>query len=138
MLRARPSWLVCTIKSRPKSHAVLSRKVIISGNFQVVSTCSSGNGSLAGQKALRGRLAEDADALSFEQLEMPGERGHAALPSRFGFICKPHSFFSSCSHHQRPARGFSPGSTARVHGAQPIEMKPRACSGLTGMLLAAM
>ena len=161
MPRASPSWLVCTIRSRPNSRAVLSRKAIMSRNFQVVSTCSSGNGGFAGQNALRARcsstvevladgieqhrraelrrgLAEDVDALGFEQLEMRGERGHAALPSRFGFMCSPHSFFSSFSHHQRPARGCSPGCTARVQGAQPIETKPRACSGFTGMLLAAI
>jgi hypothetical protein len=91
-----------------------------------------------GRAELRRGLAEDVDALGFEQLQMRSERCHAALPSRFGFMCKPHSFFSSCSHHQRPARGFSPGCTARVHGAQPIEIKPRACRGLTGILLAAM
>ena len=32
-----------------------------------------------------------------------------------------------CSHHHRPARSGSPGATARVHGAQPIEAKPRSC-----------
>src|SRR6202163_4547204 len=29
----------------------------------------------------------------------------------------PHSFFSSCSHHHRPARSGSPSATARVHGS---------------------
>ena len=33
----------------------------------------------------------------------------------------PHSLFSGSSHHQRPARGCSPGLTARVQGAQPID-----------------
>src|SRR5262249_39290694 len=83
---------------------------------------------------LRRSLAEDMDALGLEQLEMRGERGHAAIPFWLGLLglrCRPHSFFSSCSHHQRPARGCSPDCTARVQGAQPIEMKPRACSGLT-------
>ena len=87
---------------------------------------------------LRRSLAENVNALGLEQLEMRYECGHAAFPLRFGFMWMPHSFFSSCSHHQRPARGSSPGCTARVHGAQPIETKPRACSGLTGTLLAAM
>ncbi len=34
----------------------------------------------------------------------------------------PHSFGAFVSHHQRPARDCSPGATARVHGAQPIEV----------------
>ena len=133
----------------------------MSWNFQVVSMWSSGNGGFAGQKALRARcnstvevladgieqhrraelrrgLAEDVDALGLEQLQMRNERGHAAFPSRRGFICSPHSFFSSFSHHQRPARGCSPGCTARVQGWQPMEMKPRACSGFTGMLFSAI
>jgi hypothetical protein len=38
-----------------------------------------------------------------------------------GSQCKPHSLTTSCSHHQRPARGSSPGWTGRVQGAQPIE-----------------
>ena len=33
----------------------------------------------------------------------------------------PHSLSVSSSHHQRPARSLSPGSTGRVHGAQPID-----------------
>ena len=88
----------------------------MSRNFQVVSMCSSGNGGLAGQKALRARcsstvevladrieqhrlaelrrgLAEDVDALGLEQLQMRNERGHAApSPRRRGFMCSPHSF----------------------------------------------
>src|SRR5665648_1060292 len=93
-----------------------------------------------GVTELRRRLAEDMDALGFEELQMRGERGHAAFSFSFpvSLTCNPHSFFSSFSHHQRPARGSSPGWTARVHGAQPMETKPRACSGFTGMLLAAM
>src|SRR5471030_1372941 len=34
--------------------------------------------------------------------------------------CKPHSFVSRDSHHQRPARLSSPGRMARVHGSQPM------------------
>ena len=40
------------------------------------------------------------------------------------WLCSPHSFLSSSSHHQRPARSGSPGAIARVQGAQPIEAKP--------------
>src|SRR5436190_12065668 len=36
----------------------------------------------------------------------------------------PHSLSVSSSHHHRPARSGSPGRTARVHGAQPIEVNP--------------
>ncbi len=57
-------------------------------------------------------------------IAVPG--GHMRDRARFrrcGRLCSPHSFFSSCSHHQRPARSGSPGATARVQGAQPIERK---------------
>src|SRR4029079_18962528 len=91
-----------------------------------------------GATELRRRLAEDVDALGFEQLEMRGQRGHAAFPPRFGVMCKAHSFFSSLSHHHLSAVGCSPGWMARVQGAQSIETKPRACSGFTGTLLAAI
>ena len=47
-------------------------------------------------------------------------------------ICNPHSRFVASSHHQRPARSCSCGSTARVQGSQPIERKPRSCRGLNG------
>ncbi len=45
---ATPSGLMCTISSSPNSVAMRSRNAIISRNFQVVSTCSSGNGGGAG------------------------------------------------------------------------------------------
>ena len=35
--------------------------------------------------------------------------------------CRPHSLAVPRSHHQRPARGSSPGRTARVQGSQPID-----------------
>src|SRR3989338_4673238 len=50
------------------------------------------------------------------------------------FLCKPHSFCSGCSHHQRPARMSSPGLMARVQGAQLMLTKPLACKGLTSTL----
>lgn len=31
----------------------------------------------------------------------------------------PHSFFVSSSHHHRPARSGSPGTTGRVHAVDP-------------------
>ena len=45
---ASPSGLVQVRSSTPVSAARRSRKAIISRNFQVVSTCSSGIGGLAG------------------------------------------------------------------------------------------
>lgn len=43
-------------------------------------------------------------------------------------VWMPHSLASgSDSHHQRPERSSSPGWTARVQGAQPIEGKPLSC-----------
>ena len=36
--------------------------------------------------------------------------------------CRRHSLSEFPSHHQRPARSFSPGAVARVHGAQPIDV----------------
>jgi hypothetical protein len=67
---------------------------------------------------------------------------HALLPPRAAFASSaarsrsdlvprswteqwiPHSLSVSSSHHHRPARSGSPGRTARVHGAQPIEVNP--------------
>ncbi len=53
--------------------------------------------------------------------------GHAGAPcgsartaTSSGRRCSPHSLCSGSSHHQRPARMSSPGSIARVHGAQPM------------------
>ena len=104
------------------------------------------------------RLANDVDALGFQLFEMAEPRrrrhvrdrivgaingwrvsvGHGRVRVRAceaarvmrpsAPTCSPHSFFSSCSHHQRPARSGSPGCSARVHGAQPIERKPRSCN----------
>ena len=51
--------------------------------------------------------------------------------------CRPHSFFSSCSHHQRPARSGSPGASARVQGAQPMERKPLVMQAVVGDCLIA-
>ena len=83
----------------PASAAIRSRKAIISRNFQVVSTCISGNGGGAGMKglprqvqhhrgiladriehhriaALGGDFADDVDALGFEPLEVGQTIGH--------------------------------------------------------------
>ena len=51
MPRLSPSSFTCTRRSIPRRAAVSSRNAIISRNFQVVSTCSKGNGGLPGAKA---------------------------------------------------------------------------------------
>ncbi|MNC31148.1 hypothetical protein D3C75_794610 [compost metagenome] len=48
MSMARPSGFLWTMRSSPYFLAVSSRKVIISLNFQLVSTCSRGKGILPG------------------------------------------------------------------------------------------
>ena len=82
-------------------------------------------------------LAQDENRLGFQSLQM-SQSGHQTVPARCtrpsSPICKPHSLWLSCSHHQRPARSSSPSVIARVHGAQPIETKPCSCSGLIGTL----
>jgi hypothetical protein len=81
-------------------------------------------------------LAHDVDRLGFEPVQVchpgRGARRDGLRPDLFrygthaatliGISCNPHSFRApGCSHHQRPARGCSPGRIARVHGSQPIE-----------------
>ena len=88
-----PSRLMCTRRSSPSRDAVSSRNAIISRNFQVVSTCSNGNGGRAGIERLQRQvqhhravladrvehhrplalgddLAHDVDALGFEPLQV--------------------------------------------------------------------
>jgi hypothetical protein len=55
-----------TSSSMPDSRAMRSRKLYMSRNFQVVSTCSSGNGGGAGKKALRARCSITALSLPME------------------------------------------------------------------------
>ena len=46
-----------------------------------------------------------------------------ALDSWFygvGYLCRPHSLLSRCSHHQRPDRMSCPALTGMVHGSQPM------------------
>ena len=64
--RASPSSLTCTRSSRPSRAAVSSRNAIISRNFHVVSTCSSGNGGLAGAKAFCARCSIALESLPIE------------------------------------------------------------------------
>ena len=58
-----PSWLVCTRRSTPSSRAVRSRNSIISRNFQVVSMCRIGNGTLPGANALTARCSRTVESL---------------------------------------------------------------------------
>ena len=89
-------------------------------------------------------LAQDVDCLGFQPVEMAsrGQRLHERPLARFedsvhqafsfgktgarvsrpsGPTCRPHSFDSGVSHHQRPARTSSPATTGRLHGAQPMD-----------------
>ena len=66
MPRFTPSWLMWTIRSRPSLRAVSSRNAIISRNFQVVSTCSSGNGGFAGWKAFIATCSMTLESLPIE------------------------------------------------------------------------
>jgi len=49
-----------------------------------------------------------------------------------GLDCAMHPAFlgAPVSHRQRPDRGSVPSPTARVHGEQPIDLKPLSCSAL--------
>ena len=55
-----------TMSSMPLSAAMRARISYIALNFQVVSTCSSGNGGGAGKKALRARCSITALSLPTE------------------------------------------------------------------------
>ncbi|MCY1413219.1 hypothetical protein D9M71_286460 [compost metagenome] len=66
MFCATPSGLTWVIRSRPSSATILSRKAYISWNFQRVSTCITGNGSLPGKNALRARCSITAESLPME------------------------------------------------------------------------
>jgi hypothetical protein len=82
----------------------------------------------------RGRLIDRADHGPVHLRGSPrAVEGHARIvsdvfslsvfvPSSYTEQWMPHSLSVSSSHHQRPARSDSPGITARVHGAQPIEV----------------
>ena len=75
---ASASWFEWMSSSSPLSAAILSRNAYMSLNFQVVSMCSSGNGGLAGKKALRARW-------SIAELSLPIEysiTGFSAAPLR--------------------------------------------------------
>ena len=66
MFWASPSGLIQTIRSRPCSRQYRSRNSIISRNFQVVSTCSSGNGSRPGWNAFCASRSMTAESLPIE------------------------------------------------------------------------
>ena len=60
----------------------------------------------------------DEDRQVVHGLGSASARRHGRVDAARG--CRPHSFESLFSHHQRPERLSSPGSTARVQGAQPM------------------
>ncbi len=67
-------------------------------------------------------LTQQMHGLRFERVEVRDQSLHRCL--RYcgygcGQPCRPHSDLSCPA--QRPARGSSPGFTARVHGQQPID-----------------
>src|SRR6476620_11836364 len=108
MPRAKPSWLVCTIRSSPSSRAVLSRKAIMSRNFQVVSMCKSGNGGLPGQKACAPDVAARSNPYQWNR----------AAPAR-GIVPRPHGR-CGCSRSRvasdaKRARSCGLSLAARVH-----------------------
>ncbi|MOA49808.1 hypothetical protein D3C78_1727360 [compost metagenome] len=66
MPRASASGLRWTSSSMPASLAMRSRISYMARNFQVVSTCSSGNGGRDGKNALRARCSITALSLPME------------------------------------------------------------------------
>ena len=64
--RSTPSGLTWTSSSMPCSSAMRSRNSYISGNFQVVSTCSSGNGGAHGWNAFRARCSMTDESFPVE------------------------------------------------------------------------
>jgi hypothetical protein len=64
--RASPASLTYTSMSKPSRAAISSRNAIISRNFQVVSTCSSGNGSFAGENAFCATCSKTLESLPAE------------------------------------------------------------------------
>src|SRR5216117_829201 len=75
---------------------------------------------------LRSRFPQNINRFAFKLAKMSPGISHTVLCSP---TCRPHSWDLD-SHHHRPARLSSPGSTARVQGAQPILGYPRSCSAL--------
>ena len=135
-----------TISRSPSSATRRSRNSIASGKLWPVSTCMTGNGNGAGPERLLGQpqqhdrvlaageqqhgvlelggdLAHDVDRLRLQHLEV-GRRGggsaHVVCAGRW----RPHSIRSVPA--QRPSRP-APGT---VQWVQPIDSKPRSCSGL--------
>ena len=88
MPRFSPSSLTWTMSSTPRRAAVASRKAIMSLNFQVVSTCSRGKGSLPRIERLLGDVQHRAGILAdrIEQHRALEFRHHLAHDEdRFGF-----------------------------------------------------
>mmetsp|Transcript_10359 Transcript_10359/g.18002 ORF Transcript_10359/g.18002 Transcript_10359/m.18002 type:complete len:245 (-) Transcript_10359:558-1292(-) len=64
----------------------------------------------------------------------------STVPSAFLMLplCNPHSLACASSHHQRPSRSAWLGSTALVHGSQPMETYPLSCRELYGTFMTRM
>jgi hypothetical protein len=86
---ATPSKLIWTRRSTTSRFAVSSRNAISSRNFQVVSTCSSGNGNggFAGKNAFIARWSRTELSLPIEY-SMTG-RSHSATTSRMMWMLSP-------------------------------------------------
>ena len=105
-----------------------------SGKLCPVSTCMSANGTGAGQNALRARCSMTIESLpplnsstgrsnspaTSRMTWMPSDsRASSCVRVDDAHVCNPHSILEVPD--QRPARGSSPGATARVQGAQPMD-----------------
>jgi hypothetical protein len=77
---ATPASLRWTMSRAPVSRIIRSRCAYIAWNFQVVSTCSSGNGSGRGVKGLRARCSSTDESFPMEYISTG--RSAAATASR--------------------------------------------------------
>src|SRR5439155_15388102 len=71
---------------------------------------------------LRERFAENVNRFAFKLAKVRPFFVHTAT---FLCRCRPHSFWLSCSHHQRPARMSSPAAIALIQRALHILGYPR-------------
>ena len=88
---ASPSWFVHTFRSSPCSRAYRSRNSIIARNFQVVSTCSSGNGRRPGWNAFCASRSMTAESLPM--LYSITGRSNSAATSRMMWMLSASSAF---------------------------------------------
>ncbi|MNO71401.1 hypothetical protein D3C76_623170 [compost metagenome] len=107
---ATPSGLTWVIRSSPISSTILSRKLYISWNFQRVSTCMTGNGSLPGKNALRARCSITAESLPIEY-SITGLSNSAAT-SRMIWMLSASSCFRCVSLSTMATHGIAYGRPA--------------------------